>query len=50
VKGEGVFAKPISDLFAIASRRVGLNKSAIELSTLYFRRTSGTQLELSYVS
>jgi DNA repair photolyase len=50
MKGEGIFAKQISDLFAIAARRAGLNKSAIELSTRHFRRPAGAQLELAYDS
>jgi DNA repair photolyase len=48
MKGEGVLAKQISDLFVIAARRAGLNKSAIDLSTRHFRRPPGAQLELSY--
>jgi DNA repair photolyase len=50
MKGEGVFAKQISDLFAISARRAGLDGAAPVLTTRHFRRPAGAQLELSYDS
>jgi DNA repair photolyase len=50
MKGEGVFAKQIGDLFAVASRRAGLAGSEFQLSARNFRRPPGAQLELSYDS
>jgi DNA repair photolyase len=48
MKGEGIFARQISDLFGIAARRAGLNKATFTLSPEHFRRAAGAQLELSY--
>ncbi len=50
MKGEGIFARQMSDLFGIAARRAGLNKAAVALSAVHFRRPAGAQLELSYGS
>jgi DNA repair photolyase len=50
MKGEGTFAKQISDLFTISARRAGLNQTPIQLSTRHFKRPAGAQLELSYGS
>jgi DNA repair photolyase len=38
MKGEGVLAKTIADLFALARRQAGLDRRAPELSTAAFRR------------
>jgi DNA repair photolyase len=48
MKGEGLFAEQIHDLFAVAARRAGLNhdRSRREISTAHFRRPGGTQLSL----
>jgi DNA repair photolyase len=46
MRGEGIFAKQIGDLFAIAVRRAGLNGMANSLSVENFRRPGGAQLEL----
>jgi len=46
LKGEGLFAEQIKQLFAVSARRAGLNRSDIKLSSAHFRRPGGTQLEL----
>lgn len=46
MKGEGIFAEQIHDMFAVASRRAGLNEKKAELTTANFRRAGGTQLQL----
>lgn len=46
MRGRGVLAAQIGDLFAIARRRAGLDGTAAHLSTEHFRRTGGAQLEL----
>jgi DNA repair photolyase len=46
MRGEGVFAEPIRQLFAIACRRAGLREDALPLSTAAFRRPGGDQLTL----
>ena len=47
MKGEGIFADQIHDLFAVAARRAGLNETEILLTTEHFRRPGG-QLELPW--
>jgi DNA repair photolyase len=44
--GEGIFADQISRLFDVACRKAGWSGHAPELSTAYFRRPGGAQLEL----
>jgi DNA repair photolyase len=46
MRGEGIFAEQIHDLFAVAARRAGLNRSSLELSAASFRRPGGVQLDL----
>jgi DNA repair photolyase len=46
MRGEGIFAEQIKQLFAVSARRAGLNQAEIKLSTAHFRRPGGTQLEL----
>jgi DNA repair photolyase len=46
LKGEGIFAEQIRDLFAVAARRAGLNQERHGLSTAHFRRPGGEQLTL----
>jgi hypothetical protein len=46
MKGEGVFAKQLQDLFSVAARRAGLGSERFPLSTAHFRRPAGNQLEL----
>jgi DNA repair photolyase len=45
--GEGIFAEQISRLFDVACRKAGWSGREPELSTAYFRRPGGAQLELS---
>lgn len=46
MRGDGIFADEIANLFAISARRAGLNRRRSELSTAAFRRPPGAQLEL----
>lgn len=46
LRGQGIFAEQIRQMFAIASRRAGLAHESPTLSTAHFRRPGGTQLEL----
>lgn len=45
-RGEGIFAEQLRQVFAVATRRLGLNQEEFQLSTAHFRRPGGTQLEL----
>jgi hypothetical protein len=46
MRGEGIFAQQLEELFAVASRRAGLSHDHFELSTEHFRRGGTQQLEL----
>lgn len=46
MRGEGVFAEQISQMFYVARRKAGLAEEAPELSTAAFRRPEGAQLRL----
>ena len=46
MRGEGIFAAQIGDLFRIAARRAGLDGPQPTLSADAFRRPGGTQLDL----
>lgn len=46
MKGEGIFAEQIHDMFEVASRRANLNRVRFDFSTDSFRRPGGTQLQL----
>ena len=46
MKGEGIYADQVHDLFKVAARRAGLNETRTELSTGHFRRPGGVQMEL----
>jgi DNA repair photolyase len=46
MRGEGVFADQISQMFHVARRKVGLPEDGPELSTASFRRPEGSQLTL----
>jgi DNA repair photolyase len=46
LKGEGIFADQIRDLFRATTRRAGLNQERHPLSTAAFRRPGGEQLSL----
>ena len=47
MSGEGIFADQISRLFDVACRKAGWSGREPELSTAYFRRPEGSQMELS---
>ena len=47
LRGEGIFAEQIRDLFKVAVRRAGLNQGQLNLSTAHFRRPGGAQLTLA---
>jgi DNA repair photolyase len=46
MKGEGIFAAQLRDMFAVNARRAGLNRDPHALSTDAFRRPGGEQLSL----
>jgi DNA repair photolyase len=46
MRGEGIFADQIRNLFQVAARRAGLDRDHPELSTEHFRRPGGQQLSL----
>ena len=46
MKGEGIFADQLRDVFAVNARRAGLNRVPHALSTAAFRRPGGEQLSL----
>lgn len=46
MKGEGIFAEQIHDMFEIAARRAGLNQTPSPTSGEHFRRPGGVQLNL----
>ena len=46
MKGEGVFAEQIENLFSVACRKAGLSGGKPSLSTGAFRRLAGSQLDL----
>jgi DNA repair photolyase len=48
MRGEGIFADQISQLFHIACRKVGLAEDDPELSTAAFRRPDGAQLKFKF--
>ena len=46
MKGEGVFAQQIHDLFELSRKRAGIAREGPNLSTAAFRRPADAQLEL----
>jgi len=46
MRGEGIFADQISRLFDVACHKAGWARQEPELSTAYFRRPGGSQMEL----
>jgi hypothetical protein len=46
MRGEGIFAEQIAQMFHVARRRVGIPDEGPELSTAHFRCPGGKQLEL----
>lgn len=45
-RGEGIFAEQLRQVFAVTTRRLGLNREEFTLSTAHFQRPGGSQLEL----
>jgi DNA repair photolyase len=48
MRGEGIFADQISQMFHVARRKAGLKEEGPELSTAAFRRPEGAQLNLGF--
>lgn len=46
MRGQGVWAEQLQQMFQIAARKVGLNRRDYNLSTEHFRRPGGTQMKL----
>jgi DNA repair photolyase len=46
MRGQGIFAEQIRQMFHVACRKAGLSEDAPELSVAAFRRPPGSQLEL----
>lgn len=46
MRGEGIFAEQISQMFRVARRKAGLEGDGPEISTAHFRRPGGRQLAL----
>ena len=46
MRGEGVFAEQIAQMFEVAKRKAGFKDDYRELSTEHFRRPGGAQLSL----
>jgi len=48
MRGEGIFAEQIAQMFHVARRKAGLPESGPELSTAHFRRPEGAQMALGF--
>ena len=48
MRGEGIFADQISQIFRVARRKAGLSEEAPDLSSAGFRRSEGPQLALRF--
>jgi len=46
MRGEGIFAEQIDQMFDVARRRAGISNNGPELSVAHFRRAGGQQLEM----
>jgi DNA repair photolyase len=46
MRGDGIFAEQMADLFQLACKKAGINQRWPELATRHFRRPSGSQLDL----
>ena len=46
MRGQGIFAEQIRQMFHVTCRKAGLSEDGPELSTAFFRRPGGAQLEL----
>ena len=48
MRGEGIFADQISQMFHVARRKAGLPEDGPELSAAAFRNSEGSQLRLGF--
>jgi hypothetical protein len=46
MRGEGIFAQQMAELFKIACKKAGISKRWPEFTTKYFRRPGNRQLSL----
>ncbi len=46
MRGEGIYADQVRDLFEVACRKAGFDRNKVNLSTEHFRRPGGKQLQL----
>ena len=46
MRGEGIFADQVTQMFHVTARKAGLTEEGPELSTAAFRRTASTQFTL----
>jgi len=46
MKGKGVYANQVKDMFEVAKRKAGMQENMVHLSTEHFKRPGGTQLNL----
>lgn len=46
MKGKGIYAEQVRDLFQVACEKAGIAGNRVELSTEHFKRPGGSQLEL----
>ncbi|HVY69024.1 MAG TPA: radical SAM protein, partial [Verrucomicrobiae bacterium] len=46
MRGDGIFAEQIKNLFLVACRKAGLDRGGPEVSTAAFRRPGGRQMTL----
>ena len=47
LRGEGIFAEQIKQLFTVSARRAGLKEARLDLSAAHFRRPGGVQLDMN---
>ena len=46
MKGQGIYAEQVKDMFEVAKRRAGMQENMMQLSTEHFKKPGGTQLNL----
>jgi len=46
MRGSGIYAEQVEDLFQVSCRKAGIDGNKIELSTDHFRKPGGSQLDL----
>lgn len=46
MKGQGIYAKQVKDMFEVAKRKAGMQENMMQLSTEHFKKPGGTQLDL----